>query len=129
MIPAALASQLEQGIADFLRMSFWSSTPGMEGVIDRLIGTPGVILKGPYVSASLPFRQGSAAELFPEIPLRLPRAHAPGADVRAPERLQTEEDADAGMTEDEADLRVPPLSALFDWVKAVGSAVPVTCSR
>ncbi len=29
MIPSALSGQLQQGLADFLRFSFWSSTPGM----------------------------------------------------------------------------------------------------
>ena len=38
MIPAALSSMLEEGVADFLRMSFWSSTPGMEDVIERMRG-------------------------------------------------------------------------------------------
>lgn len=72
MIPSALSSQLEQGIADFLRVSFWSSTPGMEGVIDRLIGTTGGILKGPYVSVRLPFALGRDREFFPEVPLGYP---------------------------------------------------------
>ena len=72
MIPAALASQLERGLADFLRMSFWSPTPGMEGLIERLINTPGGVLKGPYVSASLPFRTGGASEFFPQVPLGFP---------------------------------------------------------
>lgn len=72
MIPAALCGQLEQGLADFLRVSFWSSTPGMETVIERLISTPGAVLKGPYVSLSLPFREGSAEEPFPELPLGFP---------------------------------------------------------
>ena len=72
MIPAALASQLELGLADFLRMSFWSSTPGMEGVIDRLIATPGAVCKGPYVSVKLPFARGAEGEFFPEVPLGFP---------------------------------------------------------
>ena len=72
MIPTALSSQLEQGIADFLRMSFWSSTPSMEGVIERLISTPGGILKGPYISVNLPFQQGGDSEFFPNVPLGFP---------------------------------------------------------
>ena len=74
MIPAALCSQLEHGIADFLRTSFWSSTPGMEGVINRLVATPGGILKGPYISVKLPFVEGGVGEFFPEVPLGF-RAH------------------------------------------------------
>ncbi|MBT3221438.1 MAG: DEAD/DEAH box helicase, partial [Proteobacteria bacterium] len=72
MIPSALCSQLERGLADFLRMSFWSPTPGMEGVIDRLLDTPGAVFKGPYVSAKLPFQQGGADEFFPQVPLGFP---------------------------------------------------------
>jgi hypothetical protein len=54
MIPSALSGQLQQGLADFLRFSFWSSTPGMEHVIDDLLDEPGGLLKGPYVSLKLP---------------------------------------------------------------------------
>jgi len=72
MISAALSSMLEQGIADFLRMSFWSSTPGMEEVIERFVQTEGALFKGPYVSVNLPFRQGGDAEFFPEVPLGFP---------------------------------------------------------
>lgn len=62
MISAALSAMLERGIADFLRMSFWSSTPGMEEVIARFVQTEGALFKGPYVSVNLPFRQGGNAE-------------------------------------------------------------------
>jgi hypothetical protein len=37
MIPSALTTQFAQGLADFLRYSLWSSTPGMEHVIDDLL--------------------------------------------------------------------------------------------
>lgn len=72
MIPAALSSMLQQGVADFLRMSFWSSTPGMEDVIERFVQTEGAVFKGPYVSVKLPFRQGGDAEFFPQVPLGFP---------------------------------------------------------
>ena len=72
MIPAALSAQLERGLGDFLRMSFWSSTPGMEGVIERLVSTPGGVLKGPYVSVKLPFCKGGEDEFFSEVPLGFP---------------------------------------------------------
>ena len=58
MIPAALTTMLQQGVSDFLRMSFWSSTPGMETVIDRFLQTEGAVFKGPFVSVKLPFRSG-----------------------------------------------------------------------
>ena len=72
MIPAALTAMLQQGVADFLRMSFWSSTPGMESVIERFLATEGSVLKGPFVSVKLPFRSGGETEFFPEVPLGYP---------------------------------------------------------
>lgn len=41
MIPSAMIGQLQRGLADFLRYSFWSSTPGMENDIDDLLNVPG----------------------------------------------------------------------------------------
>ncbi len=76
MIPSALAAQLQQGLADFLRVSFWSSTPGMERVVDDLIAEPGGLGKGPYLSVKLPFVTGSKPDYFPEVPLPFtPHAH------------------------------------------------------
>lgn len=69
MIPAALAGQLEEGLAAFLRVSFWSTTPGMDSVMEELITQPGALTKGPYVSLQLPFLPGSPVERFPEVPL------------------------------------------------------------
>jgi DEAD/DEAH box helicase domain-containing protein len=70
--PSALSSQLTLGLHDFLRVSFSSTTPGMDGVIERLIAEPGAILKGPYVSVNLPFEQGTTGEFFPDVPLGFP---------------------------------------------------------
>ena len=76
MIPAALAGQLQRGLADFLRFSFWSSTPGMEHVIEDLLAEPGGLLKGPYVSLKLPFVSGTNPEFFSDVPLPFtPHAH------------------------------------------------------
>ncbi len=69
MIPSALAGQLQQGLADFLRFSFWSSTPGMEHVVEDLLAEPGGLLKGPYVSLKLPFVSGTNPRYFPDVPL------------------------------------------------------------
>ncbi len=70
--PSALSSQLTLGLHDFLRVSFSSTTPGMDGVIERLIAEPGANLKGPYVSVNLPFEQGTTGEYFPDVPLGFP---------------------------------------------------------
>lgn len=72
MIPSALTGLLQQGAKDFLRASFWSSTPGMESVIDRFLESDGQLFQGPFVSARLPFRRGSGGELVPDVPLGFP---------------------------------------------------------
>ena len=69
MIPSALSGQLQQGLADFLRFSFWSSTPGMEHVVNDLLAEPGGLLKGPYVSLKLPFVSGKNPNFFPNVPM------------------------------------------------------------
>jgi DEAD/DEAH box helicase domain-containing protein len=53
-------------------MSFWSSTPGMDRVIDDLVSEPGALWKGPYLSVRLPFVTGTGGEPFPEVPLAFP---------------------------------------------------------
>jgi len=84
MNPTALGQQLEHGIRDFLRYSFWSSTPGMEHVVEDLVSTPDALVKGPYVSLKLPFVRGSSPDFFPDVPLGFtPHAH----QERAFERL------------------------------------------
>ena len=76
MIPSALSSQLQQGLSDFLRFSFWSSTHGMEHVIEDLLAEPGGLVKGPYVSLKLPFVSGKSPRFFEDIPLGFtPHAH------------------------------------------------------
>ncbi len=83
MIPSALARQLEQGLADFLRFSFWSSTPGMKHVVDDLLAEPGALVKGPYVSLKLPFVSGTNPRFFPDVPLDfVPHRHQEQAFAR-----------------------------------------------
>jgi hypothetical protein len=38
MIPSVIASQVEQGIKDFLQTIFPPSTPFCKGILDRLFG-------------------------------------------------------------------------------------------
>lgn len=76
MIPSALVAQLQRGLRDYLRYSFWSSTPGMERVIEDLLAEPGAVTKGPYLELKLPFQPGSNPRFFPEVPLPFtPHAH------------------------------------------------------
>jgi len=59
MIPSVIASQVERGIKDFLRTTFPPSTPFFEGILERLFEERDTLFKGPYISAKLPFRQGT----------------------------------------------------------------------
>ncbi|MBN1859584.1 DEAD/DEAH box helicase [Candidatus Bipolaricaulota bacterium] len=59
MIPSVISSQIERGIKDFLRTTFPPSTPFFEGILERLFEERDHLFKGPYISAKLPFRQGT----------------------------------------------------------------------
>ena len=73
MIPSALSSELQQGMADFLRASFWSNVPGFDRLIDDLIETPGGLMRGPYLSLKLPFKRGAVGpEFFEQVPMAWP---------------------------------------------------------
>ena len=41
MIPSVLAKQLEQGVKDFLKTTFPSSTPFFHGMVDNFLETEG----------------------------------------------------------------------------------------
>lgn len=89
MLPTALATTLDTGLASFLRASFWSSTPGMEHVIDDLLSLEGGVSKGPWVELKLPFVQGSKPDFFPAVPLPFnPHAHQERAFGRLGGRLK-----------------------------------------
>lgn len=61
---------------DFLRFSFWSSTPGMKEVVEHLIGDEGMLFRGPYLSVRMPFESGENPRYFPDVPLGfLPHRH------------------------------------------------------
>ena len=78
MIPSALSTLLERGLADFLRVSFQSTTPGMKRVVADFPDDRSEYLKGPYVSAKLPFVAGTRPHPFKQVPLGFPaHAHQP----------------------------------------------------
>lgn len=73
MILSVLASEIQASITDFLKTEFRSSSPGFEDLIDRFLSQPEAIFKGPYLSASLPFRSGSSGiDYFPDVPMAFP---------------------------------------------------------
>ena len=72
MIPSVVASELEQVAADAIRTAFHPTTPGFSRLIDRFLANREQLLKGPFVSVALPFREGSGRDWFPQIPLSFP---------------------------------------------------------
>ncbi len=72
MLPSVVASELEQVACDAIRTASYPTTPGFRGLIDRFLADRERLLKGPYVSVSLPFQQGSGRDWFPQIPLPFP---------------------------------------------------------
>ncbi len=72
MIPSVLAHQVRRGVEDFLRTTFPVTTPFFHGMVERLLAEEGALFKGPFLSLDLPFRQGSGAAPFPELPFRFP---------------------------------------------------------
>ena len=50
MNPSVLAQQLQQAVNDYLRFSFETTTPFFDGLVERFIVTPGLLLKVPYLS-------------------------------------------------------------------------------
>jgi len=77
MNPSVLAQQLQQAVSDYLRLSFETTTPFFDGLLERFLSTPGLLAKGPYLSIKLPFEKGAGqSDFFPDVPLGfLPHKH------------------------------------------------------
>lgn len=67
MQPLIVSQQLTQGVADFLRTAFPSTTNGFEGLLERFLAQRSNVFKGPYLSLPLPFRKhmGDGTPAFP----------------------------------------------------------------
>lgn len=61
MQPLIVGQQVAQGVADFLRTAFPSTTPGFVGLLERFLAERNNILKGPYLTVPLPFRKQANA--------------------------------------------------------------------
>tara|TARA_Y100001968_G_scaffold330354_1_gene381996 strand:+ start:7733 stop:14215 length:6483 start_codon:yes stop_codon:yes gene_type:complete len=72
MFPSVLSSELKKVAKDSIRTSFHPTTPGFIGLIERFLSDQDQLIKGPYVSVSLPFKQGSDRDWLPKIPLPFP---------------------------------------------------------
>lgn len=85
MQPLIVAQQVTQGLADFLRTVFPSTTPGFEGLLERFLAERSNIFKGPYLTLPLPFRKqlNGGVPAFPWLPASfVPHAHQAKAFVR-----------------------------------------------
>lgn len=85
MQPLIVAQQVTQGLADFLRTAFPSTTPGFEGLLERFLAERSNIFKGPYLTLPLPFRKqlNGGVPAFPWLPASfVPHAHQAKAFVR-----------------------------------------------
>ena len=58
MQPLIVAQQVTQGVADFLRTAFPSTTPGFIGLLERFLEQRDNIFKGPYLTVPLPYSPG-----------------------------------------------------------------------
>lgn len=78
MQPLIVAQQVTQGVADFLRTAFPSTTPGFIGLLERFLEQRYNIFKGPYLTVPLPFSPGprQSKPAFPWLPEDFkPHAH------------------------------------------------------
>ena len=72
MLPSVVASELEQVACDALQTAFHPTTPGFKGLIDRFLADRQRLVKGPFITAALPFQRGRRQDWFPAIPLPFP---------------------------------------------------------
>lgn len=55
MIPSVIARQIERGVKEFLLTTFPITNPFFAGTLEKLLDTPGMLFRGPYLSVKLPF--------------------------------------------------------------------------
>ncbi|MFT6773003.1 MAG: DEAD/DEAH box helicase domain-containing protein, partial [Paracoccaceae bacterium] len=70
MNPILLDREVRDSFRDLVRGTFGISSPIFRGMIDEFLGREGSFLKGPWITADMPFRSApEAGEPFPEVPL------------------------------------------------------------
>lgn len=91
MLPSVVSRQVADSIAAFLRAAFPMNSPlfSEQGeqpyqMLEHFLAKPESLLKGPYLSAQLPFRQSEMAlDFFPHLHLPFPpHAHQAKAFTR-----------------------------------------------
>ena len=55
MIPSVITRQIERGVKEFLLTTFPITNPFFAGTLERLLDSPGMLFRGPYLSVKLPF--------------------------------------------------------------------------
>jgi len=58
MLPSILSEEVTKGLKSFITTGFETDTPFFAGMFHRFVEQPGNLMKGPYLSVALPFRQG-----------------------------------------------------------------------
>ena len=88
MIPSVITRQIERGVKEFLLTTFPITNPFFAGTLEKLLDTPGMLFRGPYLSVKLPFVPAEdGPRPFPEV---LPADFAPYRhQQQAWERLDT----------------------------------------
>jgi DEAD/DEAH box helicase domain-containing protein len=70
MNPILLDREVREGFRDLVRGTFGISSPVFHGMIEAFLAREGSFLKGPWITADMPFRPtDDAGEAFPEVPL------------------------------------------------------------
>lgn len=70
MLPAMLAREIEQGLGDFLKAAFHTSSKRFRNIMEQFMNERGNLFKGPYLSFDMPFEKtANQDEPFPRIPL------------------------------------------------------------
>jgi len=75
MTPSVIAHQLRRGVEEFLLTTFPITNPVFAGSLEKLLASPGMLFRGPYLSVKLPFVPAEEGPRpFPEV---LPSGFAP----------------------------------------------------
>lgn len=73
MNPILLARHVEDSLRELVHATLNTTSPAFDGTVERFLQDPGNFLKGPWISADMPFQQVGQtenwAQPFPEIPL------------------------------------------------------------
>ncbi len=64
MLPTQLVGEVINGLKSYVTSGFETSTPYFSGMFTRFVNAPGKLYKGPWLSMSLPFKQGHHSRDF-----------------------------------------------------------------